>query len=221
MRREFFLQDDQSNKFWTIDLIDTAVVSTNGRMGAKPRETRASYPSSEAAKLAFEKEILAKRRKGYIEGNLANVPTYVAGLPPRFVRINHDDRDAQYVGKVSNGSQFFLTHPFAPSLGGIAGGSFIALYVFDEFGLLTQARVEQLIEVTQSQVDTMTQSWLESLGKFRFADISVAPFCVEKYGRQFGLIFWPEDEDELGSWVTVEPGDYMAFYPPWDGEYDT
>jgi hypothetical protein len=22
-------------------------------------------------------------------------------------------------------------------------------------------------------------------------------------------------------WVTVEPGDYIAFTPPWDGRYDT
>ena len=221
MRREFFLQDDQSNKFWTIEVVGTDVVSTNGRIGAKPRETRATYSSVEAAEAAAGKDVLGKRRKGYIEGNLANVPEYVDGLPPRFVRINHDDYHAKFVGKVHDGSQFFLTHPFAQSLGDRPGANFMALYIFDEFGLLTDARIEQLGEVTQSEVDEMTQRWLATLGKYRFADISVAPFCVEKFGREFGLIFDPEDEEELGSWVTVQPGDYMAFYPPWDGEYDT
>ena len=221
MRREFFLQDDRSNKFWTIELIEADVLTTNGRLGAKPRETRATFSSIETAKLAIEKEVLAKRRKGYIEGSLANVPEYVQGLPPRFVGINHDDYDAQYVGKMTDGSQFFLTHPFAPSLGDKPGGSFIALYIFDAFGHLTEARVEQLIEVTQTQLDAMTQAWLASLGKYRFADISVAPFCVEKYGQQFGLIFEAEDDEEVGAWVTVQPGNYMAFSPPWDGEYDT
>ncbi len=221
MKREFFLQDDQSNKFWTIDVLGTDLITTNGRFGAKPRETRTAFSTTDAAKSAAEKEVLAKRRKGYIEGELANVPEYVKGLPPRFVRINHDEREAEYVGKMPDGSQFFLTHPFAPALGGKPGGSFIALYIFDAFGHLTEARVEQLIEVTQTQVDTMTEAWLASLGKYRFADIAVAPFCVEKYDQQFGLIFEAEDDEELGAWVTVQPGDYMAFSPPWDGEYDT
>jgi hypothetical protein len=31
----------------------------------------------------------------------------------------------------------------------------------------------------------------------------------------------PEDDDDRW-WVTIEPGDYMAFTEPWDsGEYDT
>lgn len=221
MKREFFLQDDRSNKFWTIEVVGTEIVTTNGRIGAKPQETRDAYPSLDAAKLAVEKEVLSKRRKGYIEGSLVNVPPYAKGLPPRFVRINHDDYHAQYVGKISDGSQFFLTHPFAPAHGDKPGGSFIALYIFDEFGILKEARIEKQGEVTQTQVNALTESWLASLGKYRFADINVAPFCVEKYGRQFGLIFDAEDEEELGAWVTVQPGDYMAFSSPWDGEYDT
>jgi len=221
MRREFFLQDDRSNKFWTIEVVGTDVVTTNGRIGARPRETRAAHTSISAARSAVEKEVLLKRRKGYIEGCLEDVPPYVKGLPPRFVRINHDDYHAQYVGKVSDGSQFFLTHPFALTLGDKLGGSYIALYIFDEFGIIKEARIQEQGEVTQTQVDALTQSWLDSLGEYRFTDINVAPFCVEKYGRQFGLIFDPEDEEELGSWVTIQPGDYMAFSPPWDGEYDT
>lgn len=229
MRREFYLQDDQSNKFWTIEVLGTEVVTTNGRIGAKPRETRSNYASPQAASAAADKEILSKRRKGYLEGDLSSVPPYRKGLPPRFVRINHDDYDARFVGKLADGTQFFLTHPFAPAQGMQRGGSFIALYQFDEFGLLTQARIEQLGEVTQTQVDAMNQEWLAALGPYRFADIRVAPFAIEKFGHQFGLIFdggdpadaADDDDEDLGIWVTVEPGNYMAFYPPWDGDYDT
>lgn len=231
MRREFYLQDDQSNKFWTIEVVRSEVVTTNGRIGAKPRETRTGFASPQAANAAADKEILAKRRKGYLEGNLSSVPPYRKGLPPRFVRINHDDYDARYVGKLADGRQFFLTHPFAPAQGNKRGGSFIALYQFDEFGMLTDARIEQLGEVTQTGVDEMAQTWLTEMGPHRFGDIRVAPFAIDKYGHQFGLIFDAgeaeaddedgEDDEDPSTWVTVEPGNYMAFYPPWDGDYDT
>jgi hypothetical protein len=40
-------------------------------------------------------------------------------------------------------------------------------------------------------------------------------------GVNFGLVTQaPEDEDEEWN-VIAEPGNYMAFYPPWDGDYDT
>ncbi|MCB1628568.1 MAG: WGR domain-containing protein [Xanthomonadales bacterium] len=45
MRREFYLQDDQSNKFWTIEVQGAEIVTTNGRVGSKPRETRKCFPS--------------------------------------------------------------------------------------------------------------------------------------------------------------------------------
>ena len=39
---------------------------------------------------------------------------------------------------------------------------------------------------------------------------------------EFGLIpNWPEDEGEPLS-ISLQPGDYMAFFEPWDsGDYDT
>ena len=63
---------------------------------------------------------------------------------------------------------------------------------------------------------------LASLGNVTFERIIVAPFVVERFGVQFGLIpREPEEPDE--DWcVTLQPGDYMCFWPPWDsGEYDT
>jgi predicted DNA-binding WGR domain protein len=227
-RREFFLQDDQSNKYWTIEVDGSCVVTTNGRIGAKPRETRTQFASAEKAASEAEKEVLGKRRKGYLEGALADVPEYRPRLPPRFVRINHDDYHAQYVGRTAGGDQFFLTFPFAPGDEAQPGGNYIALYVFDEFGLLKDARIhsEQALGLaTQTAVQAFAAAELASLGKVKFGDIKVAPFVVEKFGRPFGLVFDPgspeDDEDEPYLCVTVEPGNYMAFNPPWEGDYDT
>lgn len=225
-KREFYLQDDQSNKYWTIEVAEDSVVTTNGRIGAKPRETRTACGSAELALREAEKEILAKRRKGYLEGDLGAVPQYVPGLPPRFVRINHDDYHARYVGRLANGDQFFLTFPFVPRDDSQPGGNYIALYLFDEFGLLKEARVHDEREqglATRTDVDNFVASLLSSLGKYKFGDIKVAPFRVEQFSQQFGLIFDPGeiDDDEPYTCVTVEPGNYMAFNPPWDGDYDT
>ena len=46
MKREFHLQDDRSNKFWTIEVVGNDVVTTHGRIGAKPRETRKAWPET-------------------------------------------------------------------------------------------------------------------------------------------------------------------------------
>lgn len=76
MRREFYCQDDTSNKFWTIELIGQAVVTTNGRIGAKPREARKEFATSDAAQREIEKLVASKLRKGYIEGKIENAPQY-------------------------------------------------------------------------------------------------------------------------------------------------
>jgi len=226
-RREFYLQDDQSNKFWTVQVAGNEVVTTNGRIGAKPRETRSSHADASIALREAEKEILAKRRKGYVEGRLDDVPDYRPGLPPRFVRINLDDYRAKHVGKTAAGDQFFLTFPFAPSYDAMPGGNYVALYLFDEFGILKEAKIfDERAEglATQSAVVAFADSLLQGLGKHKLGDIRVAPFRVQKFGHDFGLIFDPgegDDDDEPYICVTVEPGNYMAFNPPWDGEYDT
>lgn len=238
MRREFYLQDDSSNKFWTVEVDGCDMLASNGRIGAQPRQTRTAYASAAEAQQAADKAILAKRRKGYIEGPLAKVPPYRDDLPPRFVRINHDDYLAQYVGRTAGGEQFFLTFPFSPRSANNDGGNYIALYRFDEFGLLLDAQIfDERAEglKTQTQVDAFTDALLDTLGKHRHCDIKVAPFSVQKFGLEFGLIYDAgEDEDDEDyddeedyddddeyRCVTVEPGNYMAFHPPWDGDYDT
>lgn len=231
-RREFHLQDDRSNKFWTIEVDGVVIRTSNGRIGAKPRVTVTNASSAAAALAAAEKEIEAKRRGGYREGPISALPPWRPGLPPRHVRINLDDHHAQYVGRLPDGRQYFLTQPFAPRFEHDAGGQYIALYLFDAYGDLLEARVfDERAEglLTRTQVDAFCDALLAALGPVRPGDIRVAPFSVERFGRTFGLIHdagmdgddADAEDDEATAWVTVEPGNYMAFSAPWDGDYDT
>lgn len=143
---------------------------------------------------------------------------------PDLIAINHDDYHAEHVGRTVGGQQFFLTTPFAAAVGDDARREFIALYLFDAKGDLLEARIDDLgtrEQADANQARALIKTRLEELGEFAFGNIEVAPFRVERFGVEFGLIpRAPEAEDEKW-WVTVEPGDYMAFYPPWDGDYDT
>jgi predicted DNA-binding WGR domain protein len=76
MKREFYYQDDKSNKFWTVEVIDSEVVTTNGKIGATPRETRKQYADQETALREADKLASAKLRGGYIEGAIASAPQY-------------------------------------------------------------------------------------------------------------------------------------------------
>ncbi len=63
---------------------------------------------------------------------------------------------------------------------------------------------------------------LKELGEVRFSRIMVAPFSVNRFGTEFGLALRTPDEEDDPWAVEVQPGNYMAFFEPWDsGEYDT
>lgn len=76
VRREFYYQDDKSNKFWTVEVAGNTVITTNGRIGSKPRETRKEYPTEAIAQRERDKLVAAKLRSGYIEGAIAAAPNY-------------------------------------------------------------------------------------------------------------------------------------------------
>ena len=63
---------------------------------------------------------------------------------------------------------------------------------------------------------------LTELGEVTFDRIEVKPFSLERFGLTFGLVLRvPEDEEDVWA-VELLPGNYMAFFEPWDsGEYDT
>ena len=144
---------------------------------------------------------------------------------PTRIAIDHDDYQARYVGHRADGSQFFLTEPFDP--GTYEGGdarAFVALYLFDADGSFRSAAIDQVGEGDRPDPRARraaVQAHLARLGRITFDRIEVEPFSVRRFGLTFGLVVSEPDGDDTW-WVTAEPGDYMAFSPPWDGGgYDT
>lgn len=145
--------------------------------------------------------------------------------PPGLVAINHDDYHAKHIGRTADSRQFFLTTPFVPASGSEAGREFIALYFFDADGRFRDARIDDLgprADLDRDAAQHLHEQRLAELGPVTFDRIEVQPFQVERFGTTFGLVLRePEDEDDVWA-VEVQPGNYMAFFEPFDsGDYDT
>ncbi len=145
---------------------------------------------------------------------------------PDVISIIHDDYHTEHIGRTGNGRQFILTEPFVPETNNDKGSDFIALYIFDEKGKLIEYTIEKLgprNEVDEGKANDIYNALLDSLDEVSFCDVEISPFRIEKYGVEFGLL--PTDpifvDDEQYISLEFHPGNYMAFYPPWDGEYDT
>lgn len=144
---------------------------------------------------------------------------------PDIIAIGHDDYHAEHVGHTADGRQFFLTTPFEPSIGGRPGSEFVALYLFDVAGRLLEAIIDDFgprVTMDDKKRRQVYEQRLKELGDVTFDRIEVAPFAVERFGTTFGLVLRePEEEDDPWA-VEAQPGNYMAFFEPWDsGEYDT
>lgn len=144
---------------------------------------------------------------------------------PQLIAIDHDDYHAEHVGRRPDGRQFFLTTPFEPSGPRGPGGEFVALYLFDPEGNLLEAKIDKFGPRSSMDEDARRKVFerrLSELGEVNFERIEVKPFSVTRFGLEFGLVVRePEDEDDVFA-VEALPGNYMAFFEPWDsGEYDT
>lgn len=158
------------------------------------------------------------------ESNQQKVNRFMNDKAPTLIRINHNEYEAKYVGQTVDGRQFFMTNPFVPARKNTEGREFIALYVFDADGDFLDAKIDDLgsrENVDDEFARSIQQSRFLELGDFSFGDIIVAPFTINKFDVEFGLIPQaPEEEREY--WLVIaEPGNYMCFYPPWGGDYDT
>lgn len=145
--------------------------------------------------------------------------------PPKLIAINHDDYHAEFVGRTRDQKQFFLTTPFEPSMNGQDGREFLAVYLFDVHGKLLEAKIDDLgprATLDHEKRVALRYQRLAELDGPSFERIEIAPFSIERFGSTFGLIL-REPEDDGDTWaVELQPGNFMAFFPPWEsGEYDT
>ncbi len=144
---------------------------------------------------------------------------------PELIAIEHDDYHAEHIGRTKDDFQFFLTTPFEPKLGSSEGCEYLALFKFDLAGNLVDSEIEAFGSRENYDEDKRKSRYLEmlrSLGEIQYQRIEVKPFSVNYNGTDIGLIVRePEDEDDVWA-VELLPGNYMAFFEPWDsGEYDT
>lgn len=149
----------------------------------------------------------------------------MAKRPPKRIAIDHDDYLAEYVGRTRDGRQFFLTTPFEPARDGKEGREFLALFLFDAKGKFLEAKIDDLgprATLDHEKRVALRDQRLGELDGLSFERIEIAPFSIDRFGFTFGLIpREPEDDDDTWA-VELQPGNFMAFFPPWDsGIYDT
>lgn len=143
---------------------------------------------------------------------------------PETFPINHDDYHANHIGWTADGRQFFLTAPFVAATDEEAGSEYLALFTFDANGTLLDSIIDNLgarSTLDMAACSKLYQQRLASLGDVKFCDIRIAPFKVERFGIEFGLIPYESEYEEEELTIEMQPGNYMAFYAPWDGNYDT
>lgn len=143
---------------------------------------------------------------------------------PECIAIDPDDYHASDVGWTKDNRQFIITTPFVPALGG-DGCEYLARYLFDSEGALIDAKIQSLgprasldVEDSKKLLSGLRQE-MEPVERRR---VLIRPFSVEFDGVAFGLVERsPEEEGDVWA-VEMQPGNYMAFFEPWDsGEYDT
>ena len=78
--RSFEFREGTSDKFWTISLNGANHVIRFGRNGTAGQEQNKEFPSSDAAKKAYDKLIAEKVKKGYRE--VGSAVTASAPPPP-------------------------------------------------------------------------------------------------------------------------------------------
>jgi hypothetical protein len=165
---------------------------------------------------AFTQSLTAPEREGTY-GQMSN-------SAPTLVAINHDEYHASLIGKTQDGRQFFITTPFVAASGDQAGSEFLAVFLFEENGSFLEAHIDDLgprAKLDHKAREALRDQRLAELGRVRFGRIVVAPFSVQQGGVEFGLLARQSETDGMW-WVELHPGNFMAFYAPWDsGDYDT
>jgi hypothetical protein len=143
--------------------------------------------------------------------------------PERFT-IAPDDYHVPYAGTAEDGRKFFLSEElFHPG-----GSAYVGLFLWNADGTFDEVLVD---EVTRPQglppgqagragAKGLVNTRLDELGDYVLEPIEVEPFTTTVEGVTFG---WNVGRYDDGTYyINVEPGDFIAYYEPWDGlGYDT
>ena len=154
-------------------------------------------------------------------------PSASGGAPDRFT-IRPDDYHVPYAGTAEDGHKFFLSDElFTTGGSGGAGAAYVGLFLwrpdgtFDEVHVHTVPRPRGLPPAQASSAGRkdIVESELAGLGDYVLEPIRVEPFTTDVDGVSFG---WEVDRYAGTYFIRVVPGDFIAYYAPWDGrDYGT
>lgn len=145
---------------------------------------------------------------------------------PKRIQLVPDNYHTKHVGQTADMRQFFITTPFTSSHPITQkSAEYLAVFIWDRHGIFLEARIDDLgprEELREEKVRALLQQRIEALGKVFWMPIAIAPFQVERFGLTFGFLYHRE-ETKAGVYERLEmhPGNFLSFYPPWNGEYDT
>jgi hypothetical protein len=141
--------------------------------------------------------------------------------PARFT-IVPDDYHVPYAGTAEDGRKFFLSDElFDPR------SAYVGLFLWKADGTFEQVRVDKVArpaglppgQAGPAGADELVAARLAELGKYVLEPIEVEPFTEEVEGVTVG---WVVDQFDGEYSINIEPGNFIAYYEPWDGlEYDT
>ena len=143
--------------------------------------------------------------------------------PERF-RIVPDDYHVPYAGVAEDGRRFFLSRElFEPG-----GAAYVGLFLWKADGTFDEVEVDQVArpdgvppgQAAPAGADDLVAARLAELGDYELRPITVEPFLTKVDGVRFG---WHVGRYDDGTYyINIEPGDFIAYYAPWDGYgYDT
>jgi hypothetical protein len=123
-----------------------------------------------------------------------------------------DDYNVPYAGTAEDGRRFFLSS----QLGEMSTG-YVGLFLWRADGAFDEVKVDRYVD--DESVDALVQDRLDELGDYELEPIDVAPFTTQVDGVTFGWVVGEYDGVDV---ITIAPGDFIAYYAPWDGlDYDT
>ncbi|MBK9476833.1 MAG: hypothetical protein IPL94_11595 [Tetrasphaera sp.] len=157
-------------------------------------------------------------------GESAPDPTPVTSFvgPPTRFTIRPDDYHVPYAGTAEDGRKFFLSEELFAEKGYVGLFLWKADGTFDEMQVSVVGRSSELPPGQAGpagNADALQQK-LAVLGRYTLEPITVEPFTRTFDGTTFG---WRVDQYDDGDYViSVHPGDFIAYSPPFDGRwYDT
>ena len=144
--------------------------------------------------------------------------------PERFT-IVPDDYHVPYAGTAEDGRRFFLSEElFSP----VRGSAYVGLFLWEADGTFDEVRVDRVSrpgglppgQAGPAGAADLVDARLAELGDYVLQPIEVEPFLEKVDGVRFG---WKVGQYDDGSYyINIEPGDFIAYYAPWDGlGYDT